>query len=60
MCPKCGSDKIQVVTNTRSKGFGAGKGVIGFCLLGTYRLSVWALRYGKIKNKSFTDVFELW
>lgn len=31
-CPKCGSNNIQVVNET--KGFGAGKGCLGFLILG--------------------------
>ena len=35
-CPRCGSNNIQVITNmrTREKGFGVGKGCIGFLLFG--------------------------
>jgi hypothetical protein len=33
-CPKCGSMNIQVVSQTETKGFGAGKGCLGTILMG--------------------------
>jgi hypothetical protein len=50
MCPKCGSDKIQAVQPTNTKGFGAGKGLLGFCCFGPIGLLFGLCGMGKNKK----------
>lgn len=52
MCPKCGSDRIQVVQDTKTKGFGAGKGLAGLCCLGPLGLLLGLCGMGKTKSKT--------
>lgn len=53
MCPKCNSDKIEVVQDTETKGFGAIKGSAGCCLFGLPGLLCGLCGMGKSKSKSY-------
>lgn len=53
-CPKCGSDRISLVTNTKTKGFSTGKACIGI-LLGC---GIYSLLCGSIgANKTTTEEY---
>lgn len=49
-CPNCGSNNIQVINEVETKGFGAGKGCLGYLLLGPLGLLCGLCGMGKTKN----------
>lgn len=48
-CPKCGSNNIQVISE--SKGFGAGKGCLGWIIFGPIGILCGLCGMGKSKTK---------
>lgn len=52
-CPKCGSENVQVVTESKSKGFGAGKGCLGALILGPIGFLCGLCGMGKSKSNSY-------
>jgi hypothetical protein len=50
-CPKCGSTNVQVVSQTKTKGFGCGKGCCGAILLGPFGWLCGLCGMGKGKSK---------
>lgn len=53
MCPKCQSEKVQIVTDTKTKGFGAGRGICGLCLFGPIGFLCGLCGMGKSQSKSY-------
>jgi DNA-directed RNA polymerase subunit M/transcription elongation factor TFIIS len=55
MCPKCGSDKVQIVQNKNNDGVGFNNkaGTCGCCLLGPIGLLFGLLGSGKSKTTTF-------
>lgn len=51
-CPKCGSENVQIVTETQTKGFGTGKGCLGFFLFGPLGFLCGLCGMGKGKSNS--------
>lgn len=51
-CPNCGSHNIQVVNQVTTKGFGAGKGCLGYLLLGPLGLLCGLCGMGETKTTS--------
>ena len=51
-CPKCRSTHVQVVTETDTQGFGAGKGCLGFLIFGPLGLLCGLCGMGKGKSKT--------
>lgn len=56
VCPKCGRENCQVVTETegRTKGYGVGKGCLGTLLMGPFGLVCGLCGMGKGKTSSTT------
>lgn len=56
ICPKCGDDHCQVVTETSgsTQGYGAGKGCLGALLFGPLGLACGLCGMGKGKTTSTT------
>lgn len=52
MCPKCGSDRIQVVQDTKTKGFGGMKAAAGCCIFNLPGLLCGLCGMGKSKSKT--------
>lgn len=54
VCPKCGSSNIQIVNDstTKVKGFGVGKGCLGYICLGPIGLLCGMCGMGKEKTTS--------
>ena len=55
-CPKCGSQNIQIVSDvsSSSKGFGVGKGCLGYICFGPIGLLCGLLGMGEGKTKTTT------
>lgn len=55
-CPKCGSQNIQLVSDSssKSKGFGAGKGCLGAICVGPIGVLCGMCGMGKTKTKTNT------
>jgi uncharacterized Zn finger protein len=54
-CPKCGSENVQVVTETKTKGYSASKGCCGillFPIIGFFGLLCGFCGMGKSKTRS--------
>ncbi len=50
-CPKCGSENTQLVSEVESKGFGAGKGILGLICFGPIGLACGLCGMGKTKTE---------
>ena len=53
-CPKCGEENCSAIGETETQGFGAGKGICGYLLLGPFGLLCGLCGMGKTKG---TKVF---
>lgn len=55
-CPRCGSQNIQIVSDvsSSSKGFGVGKGCLGYLCFGPIGLLCGLLGMGEGKTKTTT------
>lgn len=55
-CPRCGNDNLQAITETESdiKGYGAGKGCLGYLIWGPIGLLCGLCGMGKGKTRTKT------
>lgn len=55
-CPKCGSEDIQIIseTNGRTQGYGLGKGICGYLCLGPWGWLCGLLGMGKEEKTTTT------
>lgn len=53
-CPRCGSTHVQIVNevNTETKGYGAGKGCLGYLIFGPIGLLCGMCGMGESKTKT--------
>ncbi|WP_353892467.1 hypothetical protein PRVXH_001813 [Proteinivorax hydrogeniformans] len=49
-CPNCKSENIQVINEVDSKGYGAGKGCLGYLIFGPFGFLCGLCGMGKTKN----------
>ncbi|MFD0617225.1 hypothetical protein ACFQZR_07090 [Paenibacillus sp. GCM10027629] len=52
-CPRCGSHQVQVVSESETKGFGAGKGCLGYLIFGPIGFLCGLCGMGKSKSTVF-------
>ncbi len=50
-CPKCGSENTEILSSTETKGFGAGKGILGLICFGPIGLICGLCGMGKSKTE---------
>lgn len=49
-CPRCGSPNVQIVMESETKGFGAGKGCLGYLIFGPIGFLCGLCGMGKAKT----------